>query len=47
MDKGQDLISFIYFDKNPQMKLISFIDVTQDVSSDSFIEEVSGVEDAA
>lgn len=45
--KQENLISFMYFDKNPEMKLISFIDVMRDVSVDSFIEEVSGEDYAA
>lgn len=48
MDNSEkSLISFTYFDKNPEMKLISYIDINKDVSTDSFIEEVSGMNYAA
>jgi hypothetical protein len=46
-NKQQSLICYMYFDKNPEMKLISYIDINKDVSTDSFIEEVSGMNYAA
>ena len=46
-NKQESLISYMYFDKNPEMKLISYVDITKDVFVDSFIEEVSGTDYAA
>ena len=48
MDSKQDtFISFMYIDKNPKMKLISYIDLNKAVFEDSFIEEFSGENYAA
>jgi hypothetical protein len=40
MGCGEAPISFVYFDKKPDMKLISYVDILRDTSADSFAEEV-------
>ncbi len=47
MDYKEAPMSFMYFDKSPEMKLISYADVTRDTSADSFVEEVCGEDYAA
>lgn len=46
-NRQESPISFMYFDKSPEMKLISYVDITKEQSLDSFIEEFSGVDYAA
>lgn len=46
-NKQETFIPYIYIDKSPKMKLISYIDINKSVYYDSFIEEVSGEDYAA
>jgi hypothetical protein len=43
----ESVISFVYIDKNPEMKYISYKDITDKNSQEAFVEEVTGQEQVA
>lgn len=43
----ETFVSFMYIDKNPEMKLVSYLDIKKTAYVESFIEEAFEVESAA
>lgn len=37
-----NIISFVYIDRNPEMKLISYVDIKNASLEESFVEDVTG-----